>query len=68
LLSKKITASKFKDVKSGLNPAEFSNEGYGPKNDVWPMMMMMMMMMMESGLYVSNYDSCLPSCVRVCTM
>jgi hypothetical protein len=67
LLSKKITAAKFKDVKTGSILEEFCNEGYGERNDVWPMMMMMIMMM-ERGLYVSNYDTCLPSCVRVCTM
>jgi hypothetical protein len=41
LLSKKMTAMKSKDRKTGLNLAEYSKEGYSSKRAVVPMMIMM---------------------------
>jgi hypothetical protein len=41
LLCKKINVAKSKEVKTGLNLAESSKEGYGSKRALFPMIMTM---------------------------
>jgi hypothetical protein len=49
LLCKRITVAKSREVNTGWNLAESSNEDYGSKRAVLPMMMMMMTMIIWTG-------------------
>jgi hypothetical protein len=59
LLYKRILVAKSEEVKTRLNPVEFSKEGYGSKSAVLPMMMMMVTFRRNDQKPNRPYRSCM---------
>jgi hypothetical protein len=57
LLCKKIIVAKSKEVKTGYNLAGSCKEAYGPKRDVFPMMMMIYLTNLRLFLCLFNHHA-----------